>query len=940
MSPTNQARDSKLNIGHVNVYHLYNKVHDVCRLLSGSQLHLLGLTETRLSDLHSDRQVAIPNYHFVRKDATLSGQTGMGVYIHTNITKDVTRRTDLESEKVECIWLQYKRCEKDTAFLIGIVYRNPASLYPWYDDFVQMMDKVTDRHNKANVMLLGDFNIDLLKPHAAWESTYSLFGLQQVVTQPTRITPTSKTLIDHIYSNNADKINDVNVSDVGISDHCPIICTWSCRAPKPVKNCHTTIQYRCFKNFDRDMFRYDLSLANFSIVYNCTDPNDALNSWYNVFLPIADKHAPIRRKRVKHQTLPGWLNKDIMTAMKLRDKLKKEKKFEEYKKQRNAISEMVITAKKKHFEKMIHANCDTAHLWRAINELTQQSKRHSSNGLSMASPDELNKHFCSVSKLMSSSTPSQSSLSHIQQFCDAHLQPGDTCEISSITVPEVARYISDLKNKKSMGLDNVNSFLIKLSLEYIVEPLTYIYNLCIRNNVFPDVWKCAKVVPIPKTSDVSDPNNYRPISLLSVLSKPLEQHIHKNLTSFVENKSMFHEFQSGFRKHHSCNTALTRLCDTWLAAINKSQVATVVFLDFRKAFDLVDHNILLEKLLIYTRSKATVSLIESFLIDRSQRVVINAEYSSIGSLECGVPQGSVLGPLLFSIFINDLPLCIKNSAVSCDLFADDSSLHTSSTDVKVAQSDLQSELDNVVQWCENNKMIVHPQKTKSMVIASRQKHQRAPLVLDLHLGLDPIEQVKSHRVLGITIDSEMRWNTHINNVNKIVSRNLYLLSKLKHYIDANSMKMFFYAHCLSHINYASTVWSGAGDVHLKKLNSLHRRAAKIIVPSPFLSTSEKLLSANILPLKQQFELNIALLVYKTRYELAPQYLARLLSRADSRYESNNYILPRTRIDLYKTSFAFSGASVWNSLPVSVRSCTSLLSFKSSAKKYFLLAQIM
>ena len=153
-------------------------------------------------------------------------------------------------------------------------------------------------------------------------------------------------------------------------------------------------------------------------------------------------------------------------------------------------------------------------------------------------------------------------------------------------------------------------------------------------------------------------------------------------------------------------------------------------------------------------------------------------------------------------------------------------------------------------------------------------------------------------------------------------------------------KCFFYAHCLSHINYASTVWSGAGDVHLKKLNSLHRRAAKIIVPSPFLSTSEKLLSANILPLKQQFELNIALLVYKTRYELAPQYLARLLSRADSRYESNNYILPRTRIDLYKTSFAFSGASVWNSLPVSVRSCTSLLSFKSSAKKYFLLAQIM
>jgi exonuclease III len=317
------ANFNALNIGHANVFHLCNKLHDVCRLLNGSPpLHLLGLSETRLG-VQPDSQVFINNYHFFRKDAKLPGEVGLGIYVHKDITQFVTRRVDLESEGVECMWLQFKRTDKDSALLVSFVYRNPAATYAWYDDFVRMMDVVTNRHPKANFIIMGDFNIDFLKPQPSWKSTVSLHGLTQLVSQPTRITPTSSTLLDHIYVNNTDRISNIQVSDVSISDHCPILCSWSCKIPKPAKSDHTTIQYRCFKRFDKNVFLADLSCTNFANIHNCINPNDALNMFYDMFMPIVDRHAPLRRKRVKHQTVPGWMNADLVNAMKLRDKLKK-----------------------------------------------------------------------------------------------------------------------------------------------------------------------------------------------------------------------------------------------------------------------------------------------------------------------------------------------------------------------------------------------------------------------------------------------------------------------------------------------------------------------------------------------------------------------------------------------------------------------------------------
>ena len=396
---------------------------------------------------------------------------------------------------------------------------------------------------------------------------------------------------------------------------------------------------------------------------------------------------------------------------------------------------------------------------------------------------------------------------------------------------------------------------------------------------------------------------------------------------YLENNNLLYHLQSGFRRHHSCQTALIRMCDTWLSAINHNKTVGAVFLDFKKAFDFVDHKILISKLGLYIKDHMSLSFFESFLNNRTQYVFSNGSFSSSQVVRYGVPQGSILGPLLFCIFINDLPLSLSDQHVSCDIFADDTSLHCKATTITEVQNSLQNGLNDVLNWCQQNNMVLHPGKTKSMVICSRQKHQRHAFTLNLSINNTAIDQVQEHKVLGVIIDGELKWQSHLHAVTSKVSRSLFLLKQLTPYLDTNARKMFFHANTLCHVNYASVLWDGAANSHLMRLNSLLKRAAKIMLPDPTLSTLRKQKQLNILPLKLQLEFNKCLTVYKIQNKLAPPYLSAFLTPATRRYGSNNYVLPRTRIDLFKTSFAFSGASLWNSLPNNMKTGSSLSRFK-------------
>jgi hypothetical protein len=349
------------------------------------------------------------------------------------------------------MWAELKQTQAK-AHLIGFIYRNPSSTMAWFDNFVCMMDKVLA--NNSNILLLGDFNLDLLKTQTMWESTYTMFGLTQMIKNPTRITSTSSTLIDHIYTNNINLISNAHLSGIHLSDHSPIICSWTSKIPAPPSKGHTAILYRSMKRFDQLLFLRDLSTASFSPVYQCDNADDALAKWYDTYIPVLDKHAPLRRKRVKHPTIPRWLTPDIIQAMKVRDTLKKNKQFDEYKKQRNCVKGMVREAKKNYFNTLVSNNSNITSIWQAVNELTHKSRCTSLHSNIQASADELNNHFTSLApKLLEDVHKAQDSdftnLSKLEQFSKSKLSPESSATIPKISVHEVGAMISKLREKKN-----------------------------------------------------------------------------------------------------------------------------------------------------------------------------------------------------------------------------------------------------------------------------------------------------------------------------------------------------------------------------------------------------------------------------------------------------------------------------------------------------------
>ena len=933
-------KKQEINIAYLNLYHLFNKVASVNVLLSSALkgTHIIGIGETRLKEYMDDNQLKIENYSIIRRDKTHDKHTGIAAYIHNSIYHNVKRRPDLDYKDIETLWLEIKQ-EKSIPSLICFIYRNPdekgKALSEWQTKFQEMIDKIP--HKNYELQMFGDLNIDLHLKQPEWEAITTQVGLDQLIQETTRETQTKRSLIDHIYTNTKSKIINTKVLQTKISDHYTIYCTYILKLPKTAPNEHKYMKYRCYKHFNEIAYLAYLGTLPFGNIYQHTDPHKALQFLCDLIKLAIEKHVPTKTKRVKKSDIPAWISNETIEAMRVRDTIDKKTQKDTFKQHKNTINNMVKKDKKNHFNKLIEDKKDTKTLWKAMNTITNSNKKGPKTKIDL-DPNDINDFFLNLPQTILTPEMREHSENYkcseeLLEFCH-NLNPPKNFVIPFITIPEVGKLVTQLKNTNAVGPDEIPVNLLKIALPHIIEPLTYVYNLCIDKNCFPSQLKEAKVIPLPKSQDTSHPKNIRPISLLPILTKPLERHIHKHMYQHLDKNNLLHKYQSGFRPKHSCQTALIQLTDDWLSAINKSEFIGTVYLDFKKAFDLVNHKTLLIKLEQYFPNSHIIKLIESYLTNRTQFVLLNGKTSLKKETTSGVPQGSVLGPLFFLLYINDLPLHL-NQQTKDTLFADDSSLHTSNKKISIINETLQDSLDKTDDWCNKNSMVIHPDKTKSMIIAPRQKQQLHKPVLNLSLGSSNIEQVNCHKLLGVTIDTCMTWNNHIENIMKKLSRNIFLLYKLKQFAQQKHLQLFFNAHILSHINYASTIWDGCSQDTLKKLNALHRRAVKQINCCQTTTTDKKLKQMNILPLKKQLDLNKTILIHKIYNHKTPTYLTNIITKASNRYNSKKLIVPQPKLDLFKTSLSFSGSILWNSLPNEMKKITSIKGFRKKLYSYLL-----
>ena len=444
--------------------------------------------------------------------------------------------------------------------------------------------------------------------------------------------------------------------------------------------------------------------------------------------------------------------------------------------------------------------------------------------------------------------------------------------------------------KKGAGLDGLHPRFLVIAADLISPSLTYIFNLSLRTKIVPSSWKIAKVTPLFKKGSLNDPNNYRPISILPSLAKIFERHIHSHFMAYLNNSNLLCKEQSGFRSFHSCQTALTSLVDEWASAIDKDKLVGILLIDFRKAFDLVNHNILIEKLKLYKCSDATVSLFKSYLSDRLQFTIFNGQMSESASLSVGVPQGSILGPLLFLLYINDLHLISKDS---CHMFADDSTFYTSATTVDAIESNLESNLSEISNWCKANQMSLHLGKTKTMLLTTRQKrshlHQNK---LNITFLDNIIECVSTHKLLGVTLDENLTWKNHCNDTCNKIRKKLFLLRKLKTILPYPARLQFFNSFILPHFDYCSNIWSSSQRDCIDSLTVLQKRAMRLILDVPFDTPSADMFKAlNWMSFEYRCFYNTSILVFKCLNNLSPSYLDFF------KINSNNRTRSSTRSDL-------------------------------------------
>ena len=683
--------------------------------------------------------------------------------------------------------------------IVGVVYRVPNSnLEIFNTEFTDLLKHLTQENKR--VYITGDYNLDLLKyekhrPTSDFIETLYSHNFMHMVNKPTRVTQHSATLIDNIFTNEFcdDLKHHQGIFYTDLSNHFPIFHI----------NQHLNPQYET-DNYILKRIMHPTNIADFVTECNSMDwasivcLNDAqlaYTSFHDTFSKIYNRHFPLKRFKFSYRNRKPWLTNELKMLIKQKNKMFiKQKKYQtdnninEYKLFRNKLNKTLHNAERNHYHNLLEEHkSDLKKSWNILKTVINK-KVHKKNPAyfrynnSILKDKEViaerfNDFFVNVGPQLARKiqTCNKSPLDYM------HNKVMDSFYISPSTEDEVSKTILNLKNS-SAGWDGFHASAIKKVSTSIAVPIMHICNLSFLTGVFPFELKIANVLPLFKSGDDTIFTNYRPVSVLPLISKIIERLMYNRLLNFINKHNLLYAYQFGFRQKYSTYMALLTLVDKISTALDEGDKVIGIFLDFSKAFDTVDHSILLSKLEFYGIRGISLSWFESYLSGREQFVTYSEVSSKKAKITCGVPQGSILGPLLFLLYINDLASVVPVAFAL--LFADDTNLFYRGKYITELVDTVNRELGYISKWLNANKLSLNIDKTNYIIFIRSNKQMNDLNVLIKGI---PIQRVFTTKFLGVLLDSHLNWKDQLTYIGSKLSKCCGILLKARRYLQKKSL---------------------------------------------------------------------------------------------------------------------------------------------------------
>ena len=925
-----------------------NKPALIQEFISDKNLDILTLSETWLS---SDSLPAVlssltPSQYSILSSPRKNSKGGGIALIYRSLFKiQKVPIPSFPSFESLCVKLSFS----SISYTILTIYRPPScSKSSFISDFSTLLEDLAT--SPSELLINGDFNFHVDQPTDPSVSTFltllDTFNLKQHVTFPTHSSGHTLDLL--ITRTSSSCISSVDYTNPHLSDHSAILSVIS--IPSPSRSPRITKHIRNFKSIDISSFCNDI-LSSPLYSSPATNLDSYLHQFTSTLSSILDKHAPFKTVTCPSNNSKPFITEEIRKQKSKRSRLEtkyRNSRTDEdkvtFNKQSRYVAQMITKSRRTYYRNLIVRCSDQPKkLWSALDALLSRTIPPSLPSFTSASNlassflqffnDKITKLCTSLPTFPTSQSPHTPPL----------VPPPQLTVFTPATSDEVRRLILSSSNA-TCPLDIIPTHLLKSCIDCLILPITSLINLSLSEGRFPTEFKTAMVTPLLKKHSLphEELNSYRPISNLNFVSKTLERIIHLRISSHLQSFPSLSPFQSAYRKFHSTETALLRIYNDLLLSINKQQVSALVLLDLSAAFDTIDHQILLTRLnSTFGLSNSALALLSSYLTDRTQTVTIKSESTSPSTLNTGVPQGSVLGPLLFTLYTSPISNIFTNTSINFHLYADDTQLYISFTAANTSSSlsHLSSVLDSVYQWLSCNRLFVNPSKTEYLLIGTPQ--QRAKIISNsITFRGTPITPTASARNLGVIFDSNLNFKDHFSKICQSAFYQIRQLRQIRSSLDVNSAIILSNSLVSSKLDYCNSLFYGLPDCSIARLQRIQNSLARVVYPSVrrHHHISPILRKLHWLPIHQRIIFKIAVLCFKVIHFKQPAYLLDLITlynpERDLRSSDKNLLtVPFIKSAQGRRSFSFAAPTVWNSLPSSLRSCTTLSSFCPSLKTH-------